>query len=524
MSDSTDFPQQLQQALKHSDNGEPTKAAAIYRDILTRQPNHYEANYSLGMLCHRSDRNDLAIPLIRKSVELRPEIFAGVINLGMMQRDEGLLADSRVNLEQATTMQPDSAIAHVTLALLLMDLGELDAALQEMKVGQRLDPEDPEIHARVAMLHQVRGEDEAAANHYRKVIDRLPNSGTAHRSLAFLQKHTNYNDDISRAEKAFNSPQIPARDRMLLGNALGKVFDDLGHYDKAFAYLHTANKLQRQTHNYSIEQQKPFFERHKKWLNKELPVHCRDYAISDDTAIFVVGMPRSGTSLVEQILASHPLAHGAGEVEYSRLMVDAVQQVTRKPFPVDINRVAPEILQNAGFAYIKKLRSNAGNAKRVIDKLPHNFLRVGLYAAVLPGARIIHCVRHPLDNCMSIYQHLFGPAHAYASDLSDLGQYYRLYRDLMEWWEEILPGHIHQVRYEDLVIDTEKQVRLMLDYCDLPFHEDCLTFHKTRRQVKTPSASQVRQPVYQKSVSRWKNYQEHLGPLFAALDLYPDVT
>ena len=512
------YSEQIQQGLRFQKAGKPKEADRVFREVLAKDSEHYQANYALGMLYHQHDRNDLAIPLIKKSVSIRPDIFAGLINLGMIQRDEGLLADSRVSLERAATLEPGNAMARVTLGLLYMDLGELDLALKEMEEGLRLDPDNPLTYARMGMLQQVRGETDAAASNYRKVIELTPGNGTAHRSLAFLQKQQAYNDDIRRMEEIFASADTAHKDKMLIGNALGKVFDDLKQYQKAFEYLQTTNHLQRQSFDYSIEKQKAFFKRHKQGLDQVLLKHCKHHVVSDDTPIFVVGMPRSGTSLVEQILASHPLVYGAGEVEHSKLLVDAVQGFTQKPFPDDINKVSPQTLRKAAQVYIEKLKLNAGPATRVVDKLPHNFLRIGLFAAVMPNAKIVLCERNPMDNCLSIYQHMFGPAHAYAADLSDLGQYYCLYRDLMAWWEEILPGHIYRVTYEQMVRDTENQVRQLLEYCGLPFDEHCLSFHKTRRQVKTPSASQVRQPIYKDSSGRWKNYAKQLEPLRIALE------
>jgi len=511
------FSEQIQQGLDYQKAGKPQEADRVFREVLAQDSEHYQANYALGMLYHQHGRNDLAIPLIKKSVEIRPGIFAGLLNLGMIQRDEGQLADSRTHLEAAVAQEPDSALAHVTLGLLLMDIGKLDLALKEMGEGLRLEPENPLTHARVGMLRQVRGETDLAASSYRKVIELAPQNGTAHRSLAFLQKQASYSDDIRRMEQVFGSPDTANKDKILIGNALGKVFDDLGQYDKAFDYLQTTNRLQSKSFDYSIEKQREFFERHKLGLDRELLSRCSDHTISDNTPIFVVGMPRSGTSLVEQILASHSLVHGAGEVEYSRIMVDAVQRTTQKPFPDDINKVSTGTLNSAARAYIEKLKLNSGATERVVDKLPPNFLRIGLYAALMPNAKIILCEREPMDNCLSIYQHMFGPAHAYASDLSDLGNYYLCYKDLMAWWDEILPGYIYRVNYEQLVSDTENQIRKLLDTCELPFDESCLSFHKTRRQVKTPSASQVQQPIYEGSKGRWKNYEKHLEPLRTAL-------
>lgn len=499
--------------------GHSRLAADLLRKVLEKDSDHFEANYLLGMLYHREGQNSAAISFLVKATKQRPADFAATINLGIVQREEGLLSEAQINLEKAVAIQPRNPTAHVTLGMLLMDRNELDYALSELEQALRLDSGDPMTYARIGMLMQVRGEPETAASNYRKVIDINPLDGTAHRSLAFVQRQTEYNEDIRRMEAAIRSPEASHWDRMLLGYALGKVFDDLGQFDQAFDYLHTANQLHRQSFSYSVENQKLFFERHKAGLDRELLEHCNNHVIDDNTPVFVVGMPRSGTSLVEQILASHPLAFGAGEVEYTRLFVDMIESTTQKPFPLDIRKVAPQKLEKAGRTYIEKLRFNAGSAERVIDKLPHNFLRVGLFAAVMPQAKIVLCEREPLDNCLSIYQHFFGKAHGYASDLSDLGSYYRLYQGLMDWWEKILPGHMYRVNYEQLVNDTDNQVRQLLEFCELPFDDNCLSFHRTRRHVKTPSASQVRQPVYQNSIGRWKNYERHLKPLRKALGI-----
>lgn len=504
---------QLQQAREHRANKQPQEAASIYQSILAIDADNYEANYSLGMLCYEASRNDLAIPLIQKSIDIQPEVFAGHINLGMMQRDEQLLGDSRVSLEKAVKIQPESAVAHVTLGLLYIDVGELDLAVDEINHGLKLEPNDPMTHARMGMLRQVRGEIEEAEHSFNEVLAISPQDLDAHRSLALLRRQKDHNDNTKWLENEFNRPGIADRRRVLLGFTLSKVFDDLGQYDKAFEHLSVAHRLHRRSSDYSVEHQIESFSRHKQALNKKLIERCKAHVFNDETPIFILGMPRSGTSLTEQILASHPSVYGAGEVEYMRYFSTAVEQQTHSPFPQHIDKVPSELLQAAAKAYIGKLKLNAGNALNVVDKLPHNFLRVGLIAAVMPRAKIILCERDPMDNCVSMFQNLLGPAHPYASDLYELGHYYRLYQDLMKWWEEILPGHMYRVRYEFMVAEPERQVRGLLQFCNLPFHEDCLSFHKTKRQIKTPSEAQVRQPMYQSSVGRWRNYEQYLGPL-----------
>jgi hypothetical protein len=211
------------------------------------------------------------------------------------------------------------------------------------------------------------------------------------------------------------------------------------------------------------------------------------------------------------------LVHGAGEIEYSRVLAENVRKMTGKPFPCDIARIAPPKLRELTLEYVKQLKRNAGSKQRVVDKLPHNFLRIGLFAALLPNARIILCERDPIDNCMSIYQHHFSNNHGYAADLTELGEYYNLYRDMISIWTKLLPGQILRISYEELVAHPEEQIRALLQYCDLPFDSACLSFHETARFVSSPSAAQVRTPMHSHSIGRARNYEEHLRPLTLAL-------
>ncbi|MFT7564792.1 MAG: tetratricopeptide (TPR) repeat protein [Bacteroidia bacterium] len=518
MNENLKFDNELNQALGYLRNNQPQQAAAIYQNILARDPNQYDANYSLGMMYRSHGRNDLAIELILKSVEIRPDIIESALSLGMIQHEEGLLEDAQTSLNKVVAAEPGNVIAHSTLGLILTDRGELDMAFESFQNAMRLEPDHPISHARMGMLEQARGNKQAAFECLSKSIELAPDNVNAHRSLAFLQKQTEYNDNIRWMEAEFESAALPDYEQLLLGYALGKVFDDLKQYDKSFGFLQKAHYLQNKLFGFSIEQQSAEFAAFKTEFNHSFLKLCEDFTVDDSSPVFVLGMPRSGTSLVEQILASHPLAFGAGEVEYMHYFDRAVEGVTGQSFPLNAGTVSPELIREVSQAYIKKLRFNAGSAEKVIDKLPSNYLRVGLIAAAMPHAKIILCERDPLDLCTSIYQNLFGREHTYAWNLSTLGDYYSLYQDLMDWWEELVPGRMYRLSYEKLITDTENEVRKLLDHCELPFHENCLAFHKTNRRVKTPSEQQVRQPIFQSSIGRWKNYQQHLGPLIESLE------
>ena len=489
----------------------------MLRNVLARESENFEANCALGKLYYTAGRKDLAIPLLKKAVRIRPDDFEAALNLGIIEREQGKVADAHTHLTKAAAIEPDNAIAHATLGALHVDRDDIDAATIEFQRALELEPDNVEVNTQMGSLYAIHGEPDQAIIYFRTAIAHRPLYGGAHYRLAFLQKITDHTDDVRRMEKAFHSPDISDQDRILVGIALGKVFDDLTQYNRAFECMHEANQLQRRSIVYSTNEQRKIFEWHMQSLNQDFIEHCKTCRIVDDTPVFILGMPRSGTSLVEQILACHPSVYGAGEVEYSRLFAEKTRQLTGKPFPQNIDTIAPQKLRDLGLSYIDHLKTNAGSARRVTDKLPHNFLRVGLFAALMPNAKLIHCYRNPLDNCLSIYQHKFSILHGYACDLNELGEYYKLYQEIMNFWENQFPGHIYHIGYESLVENTESQVRDLLEFCGLTFHVDCLAFHKSTRAVSTPSAPQVRQPIYKDSVGRAKNYEQYLQPLIDAL-------
>lgn len=516
-SESSTYLDELNQAIQLQHGGQVERAIDILQRILGLDPHHVEANYTLGLLFNRIHRNDLAVPLLEKTVALRPKLFEAVLDLGIVQRATGLFDAAQASLQRAIALKPTSSRAHVILGLLLVDRNDIDGAERQFKRAIALQPLNADAHSHLGLVHKTRGETAAARDCYRRAVALNPQLGEAHRGLAYLQTYREYDRDIELMEKVFHAPATPEAERLLLGFALGKVFDDLQQFDKAFDYLAEGNRLKRQTFNFSLEKNAELFALHKQVFNRELIERLQRDATTDATAIFVLGMPRSGTSLVEQILASHPAVHGAGEVDYTRLMTEAAERRTGLPFPQRLDTVPPELLHAGAAAYVARLRQGAGDVAHVTDKLPHNFLRIGLIQALLPNATIIHCERDPLDNCLSIFQHHFSAHHGYASNLEELGGYYRLYEDLMAYWHELLPQRIYPLSYERLTADTEAEVRRLLDHCNLPFDEACLSFHETERVVNTPSAAQVRQPMYRNAVARWKNYERHLQPLRAAL-------
>jgi tetratricopeptide (TPR) repeat protein len=300
---------------------------------------------------------------------------------------------------------------------------------------------------------------------------------------------------------------------MYLYFALGKIYEDLGEFEKAFACVREGNRIKRATYAYDIKRDNQFFANLKAVFSKQFCDRYESCGHKNNTPIFILGMPRSGTSLVEQILSSHPLVYGADELkELSQIVLASCRNFSGGEFPGCIVNYRPQDFERLGARYIESIQQYSSK-NHITDKMPHNFMYIGMIRLMLPNAKIIHCKRDPLDNCWSLFKTLFAPPHEYAYDLSELGEYYKHYQDLMEHWHLTFPGYIHDIQYENLVTDQKLQTVRLLEYCGLEWHDDCLLFYQAQRRVSTASAVQIRQPIYRSSVHLWKQYKKQLSQL-----------
>src|SRR6185503_17789668 len=318
---------------------------------------------------------------------------------------------------------------------------------------------------------------------------------------------------------------LSSRDRAALHFTLGRAYDEIGDYDRAFGHFERANAAQREHQPDTEAQDRAWFENARRIFTPDFFAARAGAGSQDRTPIFVLGMPRSGTTLTEQIISSHPQVQGAGEVQDLEIATRIVRH--RGKISADMPEVAAEFtadqLRELGDTYVGRLRDRApGGGDRITDKLLGNYNRIGLIQLALPNAIIIHCRRHPVDNCVSIYTNHFVESLEHANDLARLGRSYRRYHELMAHWRQVLPNRFLDVQYEDTVHDIEAAAKRIIAWCGLPWDARCLDFQKTQRRVATLSITQVRQPVYTSSVERWRHYEKHLGPLLEALgDLAP---
>jgi tetratricopeptide (TPR) repeat protein len=486
-------------------------AARRYRDALALEPLSARLHSNLGYMLHCIGDFHAAIHHCRRAIQLDPALAEAHLHLGNTLLALGEL-DSAANCYRAgIEVAPDHAALHTALGMAERSLGRLDAAEASARRAFALNPGAADTLAFLGNLAGDRGrftEAETLLNAARSIAPELPEALVG---LSRVRQMTTADADWREATERVLERGLPLGHAVNLHHAAGKYYDDVGECEAAFRHHRLGNELARRTGpQYDRAAVARRVTRTIAAFDRGALEALRQAGLASQRPVFIVGMPRSGTTLAEQILASHPDVHGAGELVYWN-------------FAADVERSAPSELRSATIAklggdYLALLSARSTDAIRVVDKLPGNFEHVGLIHAALPAARIIHLERHPLDTGLSIYFQGFSAAHAYATDLGDLAHYYRAYRRLMAHWHATLPpGVILDVPYEALVDDPEGWSRRILTHVGLPWDPRCLDFHRTERTVLTASSWQVRQPIGRGSVGRWRRYERFLGPLREAL-------
>jgi tetratricopeptide (TPR) repeat protein len=467
---------------------------------------------------NKQDKLDEAIVSYHKAIEIDPFLKDAYNGLGNALSLRGELDKAVASYHKAIGIDPEYIDAYIGLGSVLSDKGEIAQAIAAHHKAIDIDPQHVDAYIGLGKALNDHGELDKAIASYRKAVAIDPECAEAYQFLSSIKKFSECDDDIRSMESLYVTKSISDEQKMQLAFGLGKAYEDIGEYEQAIEFIMEATRLKRASIVYSISETQDLIHHMKKIFSLEFFRKNKGIGNPDKTPIFILGMPRSGTSLVEQILASHPDVVGAGELKY---VLDMVRKMgisdTSRKFPSNIIDVDPGAFEGLGKEYISRIRSFSETTKYITDKMPHNFLSIGFIKAILPNASIIHLTRDPMDNCLSIFKNNFLSGHHYSYDMTELGQYYNLYLDLMEYWRNTLPESIYDLSYERLVADQEGQTRKLLDYCELPWDDACLGFHKTRRTVKTASNTQVRRPIYKDSVKLWKRYEKQLEPLVAAI-------
>ncbi len=455
----------------------------------------------------------------RDVLEADPENAAALHGLGMLRFRAGDFDAAAAYLQRAVISDSERASYHLDLGRTLQHLNRIDEAVAAVRHALDLDPGDPDAHLAHAGICVDAGDFAEAEAAYRRVIDKRSRSGAAWYGLALI-KHFEHGDaDIDAMAAALAAGPLEAREQSNLLFALGRAHDHLGDYDTAFGYLREANRIKRQLVPFDMQAEVRNTERIIDAFTPAVFEKFRGAGDPSQVPVFILGMPRSGSTLVEQILASHPGVHGGGELNDLWRTVVGIGAFLPAGLglPEGVGAVRAEGWQEIGSRYVEAIRRYAPGAERITDKLPFNYTLAGIIHLMLPRARIINCVRDPLDTCLSCYMISFGGDRGFTNDLGELGLTYRLYERLMQHWHQVMPGVILDVMYEELTADVESHARRIVQHVGLEWSAQCLEFHTNTRPVATASYAQVRQPIYRSSVGRWKRYEKYLGALQGAL-------
>ncbi len=543
--------------------GELDEAARCYHQALKLNPSYAEAHRNLGVLESRQARMDNGAHHLREAVRLNPRdldawcqlgnclVTAGqfpdalncfdrvlkqnpkfeeawrlrgyvLLMWGQRVRQDKLLQGAVESYQQFLQLRPEMIAARGALGVALQELQQTEQAEQCFRQILELpDANERELasaHNNLAGILRERGDIDQAVEHLEKATELEPNNGAAYSNLASLRKFSESDDPlIDRIEQRATNTELPRRTRSQMYFALGKMHDDRGRVDEAFEHFRRANEFADISYDATVEV-KRISELISTFTPEKLP-ELQKAGNQSKLPVFIVGMPRSGTTLVEQILASHAQVHGAGELSLiANIAYNFGNRMEGQPaYPQSVVEAPEAMLQQAAQSYLARLSSLGQQATRVIDKMPGNFVHLGLIATLFPNATIIHCRRNPLDVCLSCYFQPFAQPLRYAYDLESLGYYYRQYVRMMKHWSTVLGDRLYSVDYEQLVDEPERVTRELVSHCQLPWDDACLAHHASGGNVRTASSWQVRQPIYRDSVGRWKRYAKHLEPLRDAL-------
>ena len=445
-----------------------------------------------------------AIGLFKQALSLNSEFVAANANLALALAQEGEYQEALLFAKKGLELDPKNLPLYSTQALILKHMDCVDEAISSLRKAVELEANNVNALSNLAGLLIESGDKEGARNILEKVILFSPLSADAHRMLSTVTSYVDGHEHILQMERILEDKNLPPNIYMGIHYALGKAYESIKNFTKSFTHYKAANDQNRVLYQYDIKQDYRLFEKIKEVYTSEF-IKSHQVDVGSFKPIFIVGMPRSGTSLIEQVLASHPNIYAAGEL------------ISIANLHVSDSNIDRSSLANLSKKYLDILEDRLGQRKVFTDKMPMNFRYLGFIKCLFPNAKIIHCQRGAMDTGLSIYKTKFVGYLPFAQNLREIGQYYNLYQDVMAYWHETMPEYIYDLSYEKLVHDFEGNIRALLEFCELDWAEDCLSFYENKRSVTTASTLQVREPVYQKSVNYWKNYESDLGELMVSL-------
>lgn len=491
----------------------PQQAVQSYEKALHLRNDFAECWSNLAAALNEAGRHERGLEAVGRAIELDPELAQAYNNRGDIYLAQARYEDALAEYRSATELSPQYVAALINMAKTLRDMDKPEDALETLQLALDLEPKNPEGLLVKGVLHEQMGERDEAAESFKATIASAPEMTVAHYYLSQIRGRDGSDEEFQAMSDLRGNSTLNDNARMYLGFGLYRALEQREQYDDAFEHLAEANRIKADSKPYSDDETAIYIDTIIDAATSSLDRLGTEPGRADSRPVFILGMPRSGTSLTEQILASHSAVAGAGELSYAYDTAHRIRAITHEKFPQNMKLLSAAQYAELGDYYMSRHSESNLAAQYVVDKTPLNFQYIGMLALALPGARFIHCHRDPVANCWSIHRMPFDEKQTYAHSLESLGRYYTRYWNLMQRWHALFPGRILDMRYEDTVADIETQSRKMLGFLGLPFEDGVLEYHKTERLVKTPSASQVRQPIYRDRLAAWKRYEKYLGPL-----------
>lgn len=506
----------LEEATRKFATGHFREAETMAQALVRENPRDVNAALLLARIAINANCFEDAKEILERITQMAPRFIAAWHDLGTVLKELHAYDEAVDVMRKALSIDPRNALTHYYHgAALAMAANPLDA-VSAYQQAVELDPELMGAYIGLGHVLKTVGDHDGGVRAYRRAIELRPNFGETYYSLANLKTFRFSDDDIREMQHRLKNEQLPVDCKVHFEFALGKAFEDQKDFDRSFEYYALANESHRDTIAYDPVQTEVAHERMRHVFTTDYfkSVRKNNEGHEAQDPIFIVGLPRSGSTLLEQILASHSKVDGTSELPD----ISMIAQALAKPdqgviFPACMEHLATGSLEELGQQYLDQTRRHREGAPLFTDKMPNNFAYVGFIKAILPNAKIIDARRHPMDSCFGCFKQHFAKGQTFTYDLFELGEFYLEYDRLMRHWDEVLPGEVLRVQYEDVVDDLETQVRRILDFCGLPFESGCVSFHETQRAVRTASSEQVRQPIYRGAMQTWKRYGANLDGL-----------
>jgi len=496
------------------------EAEEIYRQILIRHPDNVSAMRLWARLGSKQKRYAGAEVLLKQAVKVAPGFSQAWAELCTVQFEQEKFDDAVQSAKRLIKLKPHTPNGHIWLATASASAGHHQDAIKSFDNALEIVPEHVGALCGKGNAYRTIGDQENSITAFRRAIKANPLHAEAYWSLANMKTFRFEDSEVDDMLALFDDERIPLEGQVELNNALGLEFEGRGEYDRAFEFIERGNILRRGQEFYDRVENEEKINLTIEAFTQQFLKDNTGHGDPDPAPIFIVGLPRSGSTLIEQILSSHSMVDGTHELADLGKAIKFSRKLTgpRLRYPTSVANMDADGFKRLGKNYIERTRQFRGSRPFFTDKNPNNFVHVGLLQLILPRAKIINARRHPLDSCFGSYKQLFAQGQQFCYDLVEVGEYYLQYQRLMDHWHEVLPGKVLDIQYEEVVVDLEGQVKRILEFCELDWEESCLRFHETSRSVKTASSEQVRRPIYSSAVNTWRHYEHHLDALIEVLE------